>query len=734
MRSFITLYMKKSLILLLILLSVHPIFSQSIKSIEFHNQNITDILLVLAESSGVSIIPDETVSGKASFYFSESTIEEALSRFLSTYNLYYECNDNYYSVSKIKITYNPEASLVSLKTDGTTIEPILKKLSAKIGKTILFDSLPSSVISLDIDNLPVPKVLEICIKKFPEYVLEANESYYYIKRLSEKQNNQNESGNDSIKKNGDLYSINLDKGRFLTILKKLFSLEGIEYSLFVQADTQIENLYFNDKDFLTMLKLLLEHGNADYIEKNGIYYIIDLQKKGISGKLKDTEIVPLKWISAQEVTSLIPSELTSSSIIRIDKNTNTILLTGTKEEIAPVKKVIEKIDVPMGGMKYKIIDLKYLNAKDIVSLIPSNITQHQSVVIPNTNSILASGTDETLNNLTQFIESVDIKKAGIPVKLKYIKVETLLKSIPPSIKKEDIVDSGFPNLIFYTGSEENKNLFLHELNMIDKPQPQIKYQLLIIQYTEGNSVSLKPTILITPDNGNNSGNFIFNGELSNIMNLNFDIISKFGYYFAANLNARITDNTANVFTDTTLTALSGQDVKFQNTDTYRYIEYDYDNSSSTRSSVTQQITSGLIVSLNGWISGDNMITMTVNATISKQNTDNSSSSNSSSAATTTLPSTSERVVTTQVRTKSGEPVVISGLIKEDITDTESRVPFLGRIPLLGRLFKHTTKGKEKTEIVIYIVPHLIQDQETSDSDSLNIERYYSNFIGTSYAR
>lgn len=732
--SFKIIIMKKVILSIFLLLSLSFIFPQNIKSMEFHNQNITDILLVLAESSGVSIIPDETVSGKASFYFSESTIEEALSRFLSTYNLYYEYNDNYYSVSKIQITYTPATSLVSLKTDGTNIESILKKLSTKIGKTILFDALPSSVISLDIDNLPVQKVLEICIKKFPDYVLEANESYYYIKRLTEKQNNLNESGNDSIKKNGDLYSINLDKGRFITILKKLFSLEGIEYSLFVQADTQIENLYFNDKDFLTMLKLLLEHGNADYIEKNGIYYIIDLQKKGISGKLKDTEIVPLKWISAQEITSLIPSELTSSSIIKIDKNTNTILLTGTKEEIAPVKNVIEKIDVPMGGMKYKRIDLKYLNAKDIVSLIPSNITQHQSVVIPNTNSILASGTDETLNNLTQFIENVDIKKSGIPVKLKYIKVETLLKSIPPSIKKEDIVDSGFPNLIFYTGSEENKNLFLHELNMIDKPQPQIKYQLLIIQYTEGNSVSLKPTILITPDNGNNSENFIFNGELSNIMNLNFDIISKFGYYFAANLNARITDNTANVFTDTTLTALSGQDVKFQNTDTYRYIEYDYDNSSSTRSSVTQQITSGLIVSLNGWISGDNMITMTVNATISKQNTDNSSSSNSSSSATTTLPSTSERVVTTQVRTKSGEPVVISGLIKEDITDTESRVPFLGRIPLLGRLFKHTTKGKEKTEIVIYIVPHLIQDQETSDSDSLNIERYYSNFIGTSYAR
>ena len=133
--------------------------------------------------------------------------------------------------------------------------------------------------------------------------------------------------------------------------------------------------------------------------------------------------------------------------------------------------------------------------------------------------------------------------------------------------------------------------------------------------------------------------------------------------------------------------------------------------------------------LNGWISGDNMITMTVNATVSKQNSDSSSSSSS----TTTLPSTSERVVTTQVRTMSGEPVIISGLIKEDTSENESRVPFLGRIPLLGNLFKHKTKSKEKTEIVIYIVPHLIQDNGSMNNDSLNIERYYQTFLEKEYA-
>ena len=722
--------MKKVVLSLLLIFSFTFLFAQNIKSMEFHNQNITDILLVLAESSGVSIIPDETVSGKASFYFSESSLDDALTRFLSTYKLYYERKDNYITVSKIKVSYNKESGLTSLKADNVEIGIVLRKLSDKIGKTILYDTLPSASISLDIENLPVQEILEICVKKYPDYIVEATDSYYYVKRNVEKQGGTKNNSGTALKKNGSLYTLNLDKGRFLETLTKLFNLEQVEYSLFVQADTQLENLYFTDKDFDSMLHLILEQGNADYIEKNGIYYIIDLQKKGIAGKLKTTEIINLKWISAQDITPLIPSEIASSSVMKVDKNNNALLLTGTTEEIEPLKNFIDKVDTPMGGTKYKKIDLKYINAKEIVSLIPAKMIQQPPVVIPGTNSLLASGTDETLNILTDFIASIDKKKTGTPIKLKYIQAETLLKNIPPSINKEDIIDSGFPNLLFYTGSEENKELLQHELSLIDKPQPQIKYQLLVIQYTDGTSSAIKPTLIFNPDNENRNESFIFNGELSNIMNLNFDIISKFGYQFAANLNARITENTANVFTDTTLTALSGQEVKFQNTDTYRYIEYNYDSTSTTRSSTTQQITSGLIVGLNGWVSGDNMITMSVNATVSKQNSDSGSSSSTS----TTLPSTSERVVTTQVRTMSGEPVVISGLIKEDISETESRVPVLGKIPVLGRLFKHTSKSKEKTEIVIYIVPHLIQDTGNSDNDSLNIERYYQKFLGQQYAR
>ena len=117
-----------------------------------------------------------------------------------------------------------------------------------------------------------------------------------------------------------------------------------------------------------------------------------------------------------------------------------------------------------------------------------------------------------------------------------------------------------------------------------------------------------------------------------------------------------------------------------------------------------------------------MITMSVNATVSKQNS-NSASSGSTSLS--SLPSTSERVVNTQVRTYSGKPVVISGLIKEDAGVTEQKVPLLGSIPGIGNLFKHKTTSKEKTEIVIYIVPHLIKDSNETNDANLKLERYYN---------
>lgn len=725
-------YMKK--VFFLFIFAVKILYAQDIKSLEFHNQEITDILMVLAQNSGVSIICDDTVSGEASFYFSESSIEQALDNFLKTYNLYYEKENGVYRISKVKISYDSESDKLSVKTTGVNLETLLKKISRQTNKTILYDNLPEEELSLDINGLSVYESLQICVRKYEDYELIKDNNFFYVTYNEPKKKISYKSTKEILTKKDGLYTLSVDKARLFDLLKLLFSLEKLEYSNFIQMDSQIEHLYFNNKTFDFILKILLEHANADYIVKDKIYYLIEFQKKNNLIGLKKSEIINLKWITVSDFLTLLPLELSNSSVMKTDKVSNTILLTGTKEEILPFENFIKKMDVPSELTKTKRFDLKYTDAKNVSSIIPQKFTQLHPSVIQDTNSILVSGPEGLISEFEKILNLLDARRESIPVCLKYIKTETLIKNLPPSITKDLIVDSGYPNLVFYRGSADNYECFFKELKMIDKPQPQIKYQLLVIQYTLGKTRKIKATHTVSPeiiedeDKGSDQ-TFIFNGELSNIMGLSFDIISLFGHQFAFALNTQIEDSIANIYTDTVLTGLSGQEIKFQNTDTFRYIEYEYDSSKNTtiKTGTTQQITSGLIINMNGWVSGDNMITMNVNATFSKQNGDAGSSSTQS------LPSTSERVVTTQIRTMSGEPIVISGLIKEDESDSISRIPVLGYIPILGRLFSHTAKSKEKTEIVIYIVPHLIQEYSALDTDSVNIERYYNSYLGSKYA-
>ena len=70
------------------------------------------------------------------------------------------------------------------------------------------------------------------------------------------------------------------------------------------------------------------------------------------------------------------------------------------------------------------------------------------------------------------------------------------------------------------------------------------------------------------------------------------------------------------------------------------------------------------------------------------------------------PITTERVATTEVSVESGMTVVIGGMIKDKIIDSESGIPFLKDIPVLGWLFKNKKKSKDKTELLIFITPEL----------------------------
>jgi general secretion pathway protein D len=92
-----------------------------------------------------------------------------------------------------------------------------------------------------------------------------------------------------------------------------------------------------------------------------------------------------------------------------------------------------------------------------------------------------------------------------------------------------------------------------------------------------------------------------------------------------------------------------------------------------------------------------------------------------------VPITNKRSAETSVVVRDKETIVIAGLIKDDITVTERKVPLLGDIPILGYLFKYESRKKSKTNLMLFITPHIIRDAGTLEEISRNKRKTAEEF-------
>jgi general secretion pathway protein D len=79
--------------------------------------------------------------------------------------------------------------------------------------------------------------------------------------------------------------------------------------------------------------------------------------------------------------------------------------------------------------------------------------------------------------------------------------------------------------------------------------------------------------------------------------------------------------------------------------------------------------------------------------------------------TTVGPTTTKRSTKTSVVVKDGQTVVIGGLMQETEQKSTQKVPLLGDIPLLGFLFKYKSTSKTKTNLLVFLTPHIVKDSE-----------------------
>lgn len=711
---------------LLILLSLgFPFYAQEESSsiyMDFRNQKISDIIYSVADVCGKSVIIDETVTGSATFRFEDSDFESALERFARHCSLYVEKNDGVYFVTKVQVR-TIENGMLSVNAEDVQIAPFLNMLSRYTNRTVLSDSLPDTTVTIRVTEASLEDILNLAIVKLPGFCLERIADGFYITK-SAGTSSRRSIDIFTMTESGGKFSCNIQKASFANVIEALFKKGCREYSLLSKPSATLENVSYTDREFNELLSLLLNQCSCDFSVRTDVYYIYEIQKKDVIKKFKETRIIRLKNMSLENLSSVMPNELNAQGFVKQDKSSNSIILTGSASEINPIEEFIKQIDVPLEDRNYKSFYFENANAKDAAALIPKELLLSDIIMLPSDNGFVTQVTNESCAKLSEFIAVIDSRKQSRAVRLKYIKSDELIKSLPQTAGKENVTETSEPTLIFFSGTDSQYEKFLADLNEIDRPKQQIKYQLLVIQRQKTGGLNAGSSF--SAENTDSGAGSSWSGMLSNIFSINFDIISKFGVQFAGSLNAELSEGKSRVLADTTLNGISGESLSFSNTNTTRYRDIIVDTKGDLYTSTTREISSGLTLSINGWAGGDGMVTVKVDAQVSKQGS--SESSSGSNAADAMPPSTTEKKVSTNVRTKSGEPVVIGGLFQTEEEISEKRVPLLGKIPLLGWLFKKKVVSAVETEFVIYLVPSVenMAERETlSEKENLlRLKRKY----------
>ena len=78
-------------------------------------------------------------------------------------------------------------------------------------------------------------------------------------------------------------------------------------------------------------------------------------------------------------------------------------------------------------------------------------------------------------------------------------------------------------------------------------------------------------------------------------------------------------------------------------------------------------------------------------------------------AASSVPSIDTREITTQVLVNDGQTVVLGGILETEDRDDENKVPYLGDVPVLGRLFKTTRRTNNKDELLIFVTPKILHE-------------------------
>lgn len=470
-------------------------------------------------------------------------------------------------------------------------------------------------------------------------------------------------------------------------------------------------------------------------------------------------IVKVKNLAATQLISLLKPLTPSSAHFAAYPETNTLIIADRSGNIDQIVDIVGRID-QAGTIDIEIIKLEYASAKDVAKILselvqktgggkdaaPSmalNITSDER-----SNSILMTGDPVMRMQMKKLIEKLDLPLAGDGntqvVYLNYITakdIQPILEGIGGSAKGSGGKEGGGPqevevnvqaleqtNAVVITAPPSMLNTMKGVIAKLDIRRQQVLVEALIVEVSEDVSREIGVFWGTRGNDGVEALGIFPTNKASALVEGDFDKLSaggmSIGYFRDGTLRGLVRalekDANANVLSTPTVIALDneeasilvGESVPFKTgVERYNNTAVTGNGNSNTNSIYNNDFVQidrqdiGVELKVTPRINQEGILTLEIEQKVESIN--ESANVGGEDGASDII--TNKREIKTTALVRDNDVLVLGGLMRDEVQVSDDGVPFLNRIPVLGRLFKGTSKSTVKKNLMVFIHPRILKD-------------------------
>ena len=438
----------------------------------------------------------------------------------------------------------------------------------------------------------------------------------------------------------------------------------------------------------------------------------------VEGAGEQITYVPLKNASASEVTKSLTGVFQQSrakaSPVKIvaDPRTNSVIIFASVADTANIRKLVTMMDkdVPRGESNIQVFRLQNSVAEDLAKVLNNIVKETSGAASAGT---AASGT----------------AAAGQKV------------SAPAVSRNVQVVPDKATNTLIILAEREDYKILENIIRQLDVPRPMVYIEALIMEVKATKDFKLgvewsgvKDTGSISGIDGSKSAAFVGSGTgvLSELTSTAIDTATtalglpsgfsmgiigaaiKIGDITFPTIGAMVqaykNDNDVSILSTPQLLTLNNEEAEINVGENVPYLTRQDSTSTTSTNAVNYNTYEykdvGVILNITPNINQENFIRLKISQQVTKVVSGTSTDTTKPS-----IPTTLKRTAKTTVVVKDNETVVIGGLVGDSTDDSINKVPFLGEIPILGWLFKAKSVAREKTNLYIFLTPHIVRTQK-----------------------